>query len=139
MALFGPSQFADWLDLDLELASKAASGLNRKYAEREVRRLISDTDYDDIASSKSEGDDKWDRVAQAEALFAFSSYIGNRGGIRLSQKGGLVRDLGIVNQQQTIRQLLTQGQIEQVQDRLESQAKELLGDLISSDAYVWGV
>lgn len=139
MALFSTADVIDWLDLDPDLAIKIDTAINRSYATEEARRLVGGDAYDDIEASQTAGDKDYDRVAQAEVLLAFASYIGNRGGIRVSAKGGLVRDLGIVNQQQTIRQLLTQGQVEQVQGRLEQQAEQVLGDLVTSDSFVWGV
>lgn len=139
MALFTQANLEAWLHLPSDIAAEVDSPLNQKFAEREARRLVDTDEYDDIRDNKASGDDEYDRLAQAEALLAFSSYVGNRGGIRLSDKGGLVRDLGIINQQQTIRQLLTQGQIEDVQSRLQAQAKGVLDDLITSDATVWGV
>lgn len=139
MALFTQQNLQDWLHLPSDIASEVDTGLNQKRAEREARRLVDSDQYDDIESNKSAGDDEYDRLAQAEALLAFSSYIGNRGSIRLSDKGGLVRDLGIVNQQNTIRQLLSQGQIEEVQGRLRAQAESVLDDLVTSNANVWGV
>ena len=139
MALFSTKNIHEWLHLPLDVAKDINTGLNRKLAEREVRRLVTSDDYDDIASSKSEGDDEHDRIAQAEMLVAFAEYIGNRGSIRLSEKGGLVRDLGIVNQQTTVRQLLSQGEIEDVQGRLRQQAKDVLDDLIDASGTVWGI
>lgn len=139
MALFTQQNIEDWLHLPSDIAAEVDTGLNQKAAEREARRLVDTDEYDRIESNKSAGDDEYDRIAQAEALLAFSSYIGNRGGIRLSGKGGLVRDLGMVNQQQTIRTLLSQGELEEVQGRLRQQAENVLDDLITADANVWGV
>jgi len=140
MALFSAGNVKQWLHLPMDTAQEVASGLNEKKAEREARQVVGNDDYDDIESGKSPGDDEYDRLAQAEVLFAFASYIGNRGGIRVdSGKGGLVEDFGIVNQQQTVRKLLSQGQVEQVQGRLRQQAEDVLDDLISANAYVWGV
>lgn len=138
MALFTQQNLEDWLHLPSGIAAEVDSGLNQKKAEREVRRLVGDTEYDDTESNKSAGDDEYDRIAQAEVLIAFATYIGNRGAIRLSQSGGLVQDLGMVNQQQTIRQLLSQGQAEQVQGRLRQQAEDVLDDLLAAESTIWG-
>ena len=139
MALATEQDIIDNLHLDAEVAMDVAAPVNLSRAERQLREWLTDVDYEDIRDNKQAGDDEYDRVAQAEALVAFASYIGNRGGIRLSQKGGLVRDLGLVNQQQTIRQLLSQNQIEQVQGRLLSQAEALLDDLRSAESILWAL
>ena len=139
MALIDWGDIHKWLQVPQEVAQDVDNGLNPTLAEREVRRLVTSSEYDNIASNKASGDDKYDRLAQAEALLAFAEYIGNRGSIRLSEKGGLVRDLGIVNQQQTIRQLLSQGEVEDVQGRLRQQARDVLDELIDASGTVWAV
>ena len=139
MALCNAAQIHSLLHLDQELALDVASSLNLTQATRQVRNLVTKGEYDRIAENKGPGDDEYDRIVQAEVLFAFAAFIGNRGGIRLSQKGGLVRDFGLIDQGDTIRQLLTQGQIEEVQGRLRSQAKTVLDDLIDSSGQVWAI
>jgi hypothetical protein len=127
------------LNLPLEIAEDAATGLNLLAAETEVRDWVTTGEYDRITSNKKKGDTEYDRLVYAETILCFVEYIGNRGGVRLSQKGGLVRDLGLVNQQQTIRQLLSQGEVEEVQGRMREQAKQILGDLVDSNQQLWGV
>jgi len=139
MALFSAEDIRNWLELDLEVALQVANPLNASLAEREVRGLVTKGKYEDVEANKAAGDDEYDRIAQAEALMAFASYIGNRAGLRLSEKGGLVRDLGMVNQQTTIRQLLSQGELEEVQGRIRQQAKDILDDLIDASGTVWGI
>jgi hypothetical protein len=139
VALFTQQNLEDWLHLPTHVAAEVSTDLNERKAEREARSLVTSDTYDRIESNQSAGESEYDRLAQAEALFAVATYIGNRGGLRLSEKGGLVRDLGLINQQQTIRQLLRQGQVEQVQGRLRQQAEGLVGDLAGAASHVWAV
>jgi len=139
MALYSPQDLMEWLDLEQEVALKVFSLPNRVLATEEVRRDVGEDKYDDVKANQSQGDGEYDRIAAAEALRALAAYLGNRGALRLSRKGGLVQDIGLINQQQTIRKLLSQGQVEKVQSRLRSQAEDLLGDLIRDESQVWAI
>lgn len=139
MAVAKATDLVDELHLPKDTAVEVGAEINLLAAETQVREWVTPEEYDRITSNKARGDTDYDRLVYAEAILAFVEYIGNRGGIRLSQKGGLVRDLGLVNQQQTIRQLLSQGQIEEVQGRMRQQAKQLLGDLVDPNQHVWGI
>jgi hypothetical protein len=139
MALTSVEHIHNELRLPLDTAQEVAQSLNLMAAETQVKEWVTSGEYDRITSNKSEGDAEYDRLVYSETLLAFASYIGNRGAIRLSEKGGLVRDLGMVNQQTTIRQLLSQGEVEEVQGRLRDQAKDILGDLLDSNQIPWAV
>ena len=134
MAKITITDLEDRLQLDTDIAERVILSFAPRAAEREVRALISDQTYDDVVD---EDEEALDRLKDAEALLAFASYIGARGGVRLSEQGGLVRDLGIINQQQTIRQLLSQGEVERVKGRLRAQAERILDDLTDPASILW--
>lgn len=139
MALYTQQNLQDWLGLTADVAAKVDTPLNAAIAKEEVRDDVSEDKYDEVESGQSAGSDEYDRIAQAEALHALASFIGNQGAIRMSEQGGLVQDLTVHNAE-TIRQLLSQGQTEAVQRRLRQQAKTVLGeDLLDPSATTWAI
>ena len=138
MALFDGAHLIEELGLSSEIAERINTDLNRRIAKTEVREKVLASKYDDVEANKQRGDDEYDRIAYAEALHAFATFLGNQGGFRLSEKGGLMNDLSVHNAE-TIRQLLSQREMEEVQGRLRQQADRVLGDLVDPSGVTWAI